>query len=79
MRKLKYILPAVALLAASGLTHAQSALVAYDGQTGAVSFTPSVAVTPVITGVVAAITAGLALFVAVVGIRWIYRTLKGSK
>jgi len=46
---------------------------------GEVTFAPSNVVTPVITGIIAAIGAAAAIFVIVVGIRWIYRTAKSSK
>lgn len=55
---------------------AQAAFVAYDGTTGVVTFTPGDALTPLMTGLVAAVLAGVAVFVLFTGIRWIYSILK---
>lgn len=43
---------------------------------GDVSFVPSALVGPVVTGVVAAVSAGAVLVVISVGVRWIYRQVK---
>jgi hypothetical protein len=73
------------LLVASGLALAASAnaaatdLVTYTAETGAVTFAPGGVVTPVITGVIAAVTAAAALFVISLGIRWLYKLVRGAR
>jgi len=77
----KLAFAAAVLLGLAGATQPASAalddVVSYA--TGVVTFTPSEVVTPVITGLIAAIGAAAAVFVIVVGIRWIYRMAKGAK
>jgi hypothetical protein len=68
-----------AAVATLGLSRAQAAFLAYDAQTQAVTFDPGAAIGPVITAVVAAVLAGVSLFVIAVGVRWVYRMLKGAK
>ena len=46
---------------------------------GTVEFTPGVAISPVIVAIVAAIGVGIAVFVLVVGTKWVLRMLKGTK
>ncbi|HEX2980572.1 MAG TPA: hypothetical protein VHO48_09955 [Anaerolineaceae bacterium] len=53
-------------------------VVTEDGS-GNITFAPSGMVTPIITGVVAAICAATALVVLWIGARWLYRALKGAK
>lgn len=67
------------MLLPSGAQAQLTNLVAYDSGTGDVTFTPGGLVTPIIAGVIAAIGAGAALMIVTVGIRWVYRTIKGSK
>jgi hypothetical protein len=57
---------------------ADYAIMSSDGS-GNISFTPGGLVTPIITGVVAAVTAGAALVLIGVGVRWVYRAIKMSK
>ena len=54
-------------------------LVTYTEATGAVSFEPGGVVTPVITGVIAAVGAAAALFIISLGIRWLYKLVRGAK
>lgn len=56
-----------------------AAIVSYNDGTGEVTFSPGDVVTPVITGVIAAVGAAAALFVIAIGIRWLYRMVKTSK
>jgi hypothetical protein len=53
-------------------------IITYSGTNG-VTFHPGTVVTPVITGVIAAVGAAAALFVIAVGIRWLYGMVKTSK
>ena len=46
---------------------------------GTVEFTPGVAISPVIVAIVAAIGVGIAVFVLIVGTKWVLRMLKGTK
>lgn len=67
-------------LVLSGVSgQAQTNLVAYNEGTGAVTFTPGFIMTPIIGGVIAAVGAGVALVIIAVGVRWVYRIVKGSK
>ena len=54
---------------------ADYAIVSTDGS-GNVTFTPGSLVTPILTGVVAAVASAAALIVLAVGVRWIYRMVK---
>lgn len=60
-----------------GAPLSQAQIVAYDGTN--VTFAPASLVTPIATGVIAAIVAGTALFIIFVGVRWVYRATKLSK
>lgn len=63
--------------AASAPAHAElPSIVSYTESTGAVAFTPGAAITPVIVGVIAAVAAGVGLFIIVVGVRKIFGMLK---
>jgi len=68
----------VALMVAAvvGVTNAQAALVTYTS--GEVTFTPSEIITPIITGVIAAVGAAASLVVISVGVRWLYRAVKAK-
>ena len=66
-------------LVASGVSGLAQSFVEYNGTTGAVTFDPGVAIDPVINGVVAAVGAGVALFVVSFGVRYVYRMFKASK
>lgn len=70
----------LAVVGVSTVANAQSStpLVAYDETTG-VTFSPAGLVTPVITGVVAAIIACVSLVILWNGAKWMYRVFKGSK
>lgn len=57
---------------------AQYAIVSSDAS-GNITFTPSGLVTPVITGVIACVTASAALVLIWIGVKWLYRVLKGAK
>lgn len=46
---------------------------------GEVTFSPGGLVTPIISGVVAAVGAAIALVLIAVGVRWIYKMIKGAK
>ena len=52
-------------------------IVSYDEATNAVSFTPGELVTPIITAIVAAVTAASAIWVIVIGIKWLRRFMRG--
>ena len=54
---------------------ADYSIVSTDGS-GNVTFTPGSLVTPILTGVVAAVASAAALIVLAVGVRWIYRMVK---
>lgn len=72
-------LAALALVLFAGAPVAKAELpsiVTYTESTGAVAFTPGAAITPVIVGVIAAVAAGVGLFVIVVGVRKIFGMLK---
>ena len=62
------------LAAASQKASAISDIVTYSN--GDVTFVPSALVSPVVTGVIAAVSAGAVLVVISVGVRWIYRQVK---
>jgi hypothetical protein len=73
-----YIALALALLALLNAVPAARAgydIVTTDGS-GNVTFTPGSLVTPILTGVVAAVGSAAALIVLAVGVRWIYRMVK---
>lgn len=71
---------AVVGLTVLGAAHAsaQYSIVSSDGS-GNVSFTPSALVVPVITGVIACVAASAALVLIWIGVKWLYRVLKGAK
>lgn len=74
-----FLMVAVSLIA---LTFANSASAAYDIVTessGTISFAPGVLVTAIITGVIAAVASAAALVVISLGVRWLFRMLKGAK
>ena len=62
------------MAAASQKASAISDIVTYSN--GDVTFVPSALVSPVVTGVIAAVSAGAVLVVISVGVRWIYRQVK---
>lgn len=62
---------AVMLVMANGASALD--IVTQDGTTGAISFDPSALVDPVLTAIIAAVCAGAAIFLVVVGVRWIKR------
>lgn len=81
-RATKFALAGVTILGLGGLVEqpAQAALsdiVAYSS--GAVTFAPENAATPIITGIIAAIGVSAAIYVIWVGLRWVYRLIKGAK
>ena len=73
-RLLAFALIALGLLGALP-ARADYAIVSTDGS-GNVTFTPGSLVTPILTGVVAAVASAAALIVLAVGVRWIYRMVK---
>lgn len=58
---------------------AQAAYPIVTESSGTLTFAPSELVTPVITGAVAAVVSAAALVLLSVGVRWIYRLVKGSR
>lgn len=67
-----------ALILLGGMTPAMAVdFVSWDGTN--VSFTPGVLVSPVATAAVAAAAAAAVLIVLAVGVRWVYKLVKGSK
>lgn len=65
----------VTLFALTAPAWAAYDIVSTDGS-GNVTFTPGSLVTPILTGVVAAVGSAAALVVLAVGVRWIYRMVK---
>ncbi len=63
------------LLSLVPMARASYDIVSTDGS-GNVTFTPGSLVTPILTGVVAAVGSAAALIVLAVGVRWIYRMVK---
>ncbi len=60
-----------------GVSKAQAALVSYDGTN--VSWSVTDLLTPLTTAIVAAVGAAVVIFTIIVGVRWIFRMVKGSK
>lgn len=60
-----------------GMTKAQAALVSYDGTN--VTWSVADLLTPLTTAVIAAVGAAVVIFTIWVGVRWIFRMVKGSK
>lgn len=58
---------------------AQYDFVAQDGTTGEISFDPGSLVAPIVTAIIAAIAASAAIFVLFMGVRMLFRVIKGSK
>jgi hypothetical protein len=79
IRKARVSLIAGLVAACAFASSASAAIVSYNDGTGEVTFSPGDVVTPVITGVIAAVGAAAALFVIAIGIRWLYRMVKTSK
>jgi hypothetical protein len=76
--KAKYAAALGMLALAYSNAHA-AGLVAYDDATGAVTFTPGDLITKIILAIVAAVSAALAIGIIVMGVRWIYKVVKGTK
>jgi hypothetical protein len=68
-------LAVIALLQTVPSARAGYDIVSTDGS-GNVTFTPGSLVSPILTGVVAAVGSAAALIVLAVGVRWIYRMVK---
>jgi hypothetical protein len=68
-------LAVIALLQTVPSARAGYDIVSTDGS-GNVTFTPGSRVSPILTGVVAAVGSAAALIVLAVGVRWIYRMVK---
>jgi hypothetical protein len=83
MKRIKSIGGKMALFGAAvamlGLGRAQAAFLSYNATTQAVTFDPSEVVEPVVNAVVAAVLAGVALFVIARGVRWVYKVIGFSK
>lgn len=76
-----YVAP-VGVAVGVALGSSTPASAAYDIVTessGTISFAPGVLVTAIITGVIAAVAASAALVVISLGVRWLFRMLKGAK
>jgi hypothetical protein len=76
--KSKYVALMGLLFVLSLNAHA-AGLVAYDDATGNVTFTPGDLVSKVVVAIVAAVGAALAIGIISLGVRWIYRMVKGAK
>lgn len=77
------VTPRLALMAALALAligvplPTQAALVSYDGTN--VEWSVTDLLTPLTTAIVAAVGAAVVIFTIIVGVRWIFRMVKGSK
>lgn len=82
LRNLWHRVAAFALVAFTAMlalpASAEYSIVTADSN-GNVTFDPSGIVAPIITAVVAAVGSAAALFLIAVGVRWLYRMIKGSK
>jgi len=71
-------LAAVGVAFAVGQASAQYNIVASDAS-GNITFTPSGLVQPIIVGVIACITGATSLVLIWIGVKWLYRVVKGAK
>lgn len=78
--KLAAVVAAVAVVLSFGAQNAQAAYdIVTSDSNGNVSFVPSALSGPIITAVIAAVGSAAALFVIALGVRWLYKMMRGSK
>jgi len=79
----KRVVGAVAAVGAVMLLGAAQAQAQYNivssDASGNISFTPSGLVQPIIVGVIACITGATSLVLIWIGVKWLYRVVKGAK